>query len=101
MEFAVPPETSSEVSIHDAHSTFGFESVLVGFRKHSAETFYGATICAAKPKIYKWFAGIVIRQGRVNMIQINFVKDEISHIVDTVLAKITPEIGGIFEMTFK
>ena len=101
MQFAVLPETGSEVSIHYAYPTFAFESVLVGFTQHGAEAIDAAPFTATEPEINEWLGRIMIRKSRIDSLQIYFVKDEVAYITDAFLTKVAPEVGGLFEVTLE
>lgn len=101
MQPAVRVEPFAEVSVHNANSSFGLQQVLILLTQHAAETFHVCALAAAEPKIDKGFGWIVIRHGRVNVIEVDHVENQVSDVRDSLLAEVTPEIGRAFDIALE
>jgi hypothetical protein len=94
-------KTAREVGIHDADSSLCLETVLVSLTDHVTEAVHIGSFAGAKPILDKWAGRIVIGQRRINEIEIDLLKHEITNVVHLISAEIAPEITCFRIFTFE
>src|SRR5437764_1409505 len=96
VDVAVHAEASSEVRVNDAYTCFAFEPILILLREEAAEPPHIATVSRAEPQIDPGLSRVVVRQRRVQLLNVDLVKHEIADVADALLTQIAPEIPGPF-----
>src|SRR2546423_2058130 len=84
-------KSTCEVGVDNADPAFTFELLLICFREKIAEGIHVRAVAGAEPVLHEWLRRIVVRQSRVDTIKIDLAEDEAAHVVDVLLAQISPK----------
>jgi hypothetical protein len=89
------------MGVHNAHPALCGKAILVFLSQHLAKTFNSISFAAAKPGIYEGFPWIVVRHGRIDPVQIDFIEDEVTDVLNFLLAEVTPEVRRILDVSLE
>jgi hypothetical protein len=94
-------KSKTEMSVHDASATFGFEPILISFRYSPNKSIYLRPLGGGEPLTNVAPIRIVVWHVRENIKRIYVGRCEVANVFNVLSANVSPKIGTLLPMTHR